>query len=184
MVSTNNRSYQRSGNSEQHLALSQMRAAETGRPVLQASVSGISAVIDPDGSRARHDRACSSRRSCTATVPTTTGETPYVRFGDWVVLLGAASRCWSVTVIVDRAARRASRIDQQLDRGDQADHHDHARAARAPAAAGRWCAPNCAPTTEPTAMSAATSHATSAKNTNSDRGDTVGDQREHVLHRR
>ena len=50
MVSTNNRSYQRSANSEQHLALGQMRAAETGRAVLQASVSGISAVIDPDGS--------------------------------------------------------------------------------------------------------------------------------------
>ena len=49
VVSTNNRSYRRSGNSEQHLAKSQMRAAETGRPVLQASVSGISAVIDPDG---------------------------------------------------------------------------------------------------------------------------------------
>ncbi len=64
VVSTNNRSYHRSGNSEQHLANSQMRAAETARPVLQASVSGISAVIDPDGTRARHDRTCSSRRSC------------------------------------------------------------------------------------------------------------------------
>ena len=31
VVSTNNRSYHRSGNSEQHLALGQMRAAETGR---------------------------------------------------------------------------------------------------------------------------------------------------------
>ena len=53
-MSTNNRSYHRSANTEQHLALGQMRAAETGRPVLQASVSGISAVIDPDGSV--HDR--------------------------------------------------------------------------------------------------------------------------------
>ena len=41
VVSTNNRSYRRSGNTEQHLALSRMRAAETGRPVVQASVSGI-----------------------------------------------------------------------------------------------------------------------------------------------
>ena len=57
MVSTNNRSYQRSANSEQHLALGQMRAAETGRAVLQASVSGISAVIDPDGSVHDRDRA-------------------------------------------------------------------------------------------------------------------------------
>ena len=50
VVSTNNRSYRRSANSAQHLALSQMSAAETGRPVLHASISGITAVIDADGS--------------------------------------------------------------------------------------------------------------------------------------
>ncbi|MDQ1431801.1 MAG: apolipoprotein N-acyltransferase [Actinomycetota bacterium] len=85
VVSTNNRSYQRSGNSEQHLASSQMRAAETGRPVLQASVSGISAVIEPDGTV--HDTTRLFQPAIVrATMPTTTGETPYVRFGDWVVI--------------------------------------------------------------------------------------------------
>jgi apolipoprotein N-acyltransferase len=88
VVSTNNRSYQRSGNTEQHLALGQMRAAETGRAVLQASVSGISAVIDPDGSV--HDRTHLFQSAVvTASVPMSTGETLYVRFGDWVVLLSA-----------------------------------------------------------------------------------------------
>ena len=54
--------------------------------MLQASVSGISAVIDPDGSV--HDRTKLFESAVvTATVPTTTGETLYVRFGDWVVLL-------------------------------------------------------------------------------------------------
>ncbi|MGH9041647.1 MAG: apolipoprotein N-acyltransferase, partial [Acidimicrobiia bacterium] len=36
VVSTNNRSFRRSANSAQHLAMSQWRAAETGRPVLHA----------------------------------------------------------------------------------------------------------------------------------------------------
>ena len=49
VVSTNNRSYRRSGNSAQHLESSRMRAAETGRAVVQAAVSGISAVISPAG---------------------------------------------------------------------------------------------------------------------------------------
>jgi len=100
VVSTNNRSYQRSGNSQQHLASSQMRAAETGRPVLQASVSGISAVIDPDGTV--HDSTeLFESAVVTATIPTTTGETPYVRFGDWVVL-GSALALVVVTVLAIR----------------------------------------------------------------------------------
>ena len=49
VVSTNNRSYERSANSAQHVAIGQMRAAETGRPVVQAAISGISAIIDADG---------------------------------------------------------------------------------------------------------------------------------------
>ncbi len=100
VVSTNNRSYQRSANSEQHLALGQIRAAETGRSVLQASVSGISAIIDPDGSV--HDRTKLFESAVvTASVPTSTGETLYVRFGDWVVLLSALALV-AVTVIAIR----------------------------------------------------------------------------------
>lgn len=99
VVSTNNRSYRRSGASAQHLALSQMRAAETGRPVVQAAISGISAFIDADG--VVHD-------ATKLFVPTvisrqvvgTTGETPYVRFGDWIVwgsagaVLGMVAAAW------------------------------------------------------------------------------------------
>jgi apolipoprotein N-acyltransferase len=100
VVSTNNRSYQRSANTEQHLALGQMRAAETGRAVLQASVSGISAVIDPDGSV--HDRTkLFTSAVVTATVPTSTGDTLYVRFGDWVVALSALALI-VVTVVAIR----------------------------------------------------------------------------------
>jgi apolipoprotein N-acyltransferase len=82
VVSTNNRSYRRSANSRQHVALSQMRAAETGRPVLQASISGISAVIDAHGN-VSHQTPLFKREIVDTTVELTTGTTLYVRFGDW-----------------------------------------------------------------------------------------------------
>jgi apolipoprotein N-acyltransferase len=105
VVSTNNRSYHRSGNSEQHLANSQMRAAETGRPVLQASVSGISAVIDPDGTV--HDTTDLFRKAIvTTTITTTSGQTPYVRFGDWIVLVSALGIAVATVVAVRRALSR------------------------------------------------------------------------------
>jgi apolipoprotein N-acyltransferase len=95
VVSTNNRSYRRSGNAAQHVALTQMRAAETARPFLQASISGITAAVDADGDL-RDTTRLFRNTVVTETVTTTTGETPYVRFGDWVpvasalLLLGAA----------------------------------------------------------------------------------------------
>jgi apolipoprotein N-acyltransferase len=89
VVSTNNRSYRRSGNSEQHIAQTQMRVAETGRPFVQASISGISAVIDADGN-VSHTTKLFQQAIVSDTVTTTTGETPYVRFGEWVVVASAA----------------------------------------------------------------------------------------------
>ncbi|HEX7521489.1 MAG TPA: apolipoprotein N-acyltransferase [Acidimicrobiia bacterium] len=83
VVTTNNRSYRRSANSAQHLALSQMRAAETARPVLHDSISGSTAVIDSSGvvhqrTRLFHNAVVAGR------ITTERGETPYVRYGDWV----------------------------------------------------------------------------------------------------
>ena len=93
-VTTNNRSYRRSANSEQHIALSQMSAAAIGRPVLQAAISGITAVIDASG--VVHQRSELFHNTVVdGSVTPTTGETPYVRFGDWVewgsglIVLGA-----------------------------------------------------------------------------------------------
>lgn len=104
VVSTSNRSYRRSGNSEQHLAQSQMRAAETARPVLQASVSGISAVIDADGTV--HDSTELFQRAIVqGTVDTTVGETPYVRFGDWIVALSALVLLGATVTFVVRSRR-------------------------------------------------------------------------------
>jgi apolipoprotein N-acyltransferase len=88
VVTTNNRSYRRSGLAAQHLAMSQMRAAETAR-----------AVVDPDGSV--HDTSrLFVNKVTTGTIPAVTGETLYVRLGDWVVALSAlallGAGAWSV----------------------------------------------------------------------------------------
>lgn len=96
VVSTNNRSYRRSGNTAQHIALTQMRAAETSRPFLQASISGITGAINADGD-VRSTTNLFRNTVVTETVTTTSGETPYVRIGDWVpvasalLLVGAAA---------------------------------------------------------------------------------------------
>ncbi|HKA68051.1 MAG TPA: apolipoprotein N-acyltransferase [Actinomycetes bacterium] len=49
VVQTNNATYGRTGQTEQQLAMSRLRAIEHGRPVLIAATSGISAVIAADG---------------------------------------------------------------------------------------------------------------------------------------
>ena len=103
VVSTNNRSYRRSGNTEQHLALSQLRAAETARPVVQASVSGISAVIDADGNVSDRTKLF-EKAIVDTTIVTTRGETLYVRFGDWFVWLC----CLAVVVTAVVATRRSA----------------------------------------------------------------------------
>jgi len=88
VVSTSDRAYGRSGIASLHLAQSQMRAAETGRPVLQASISGINGVIDADGSV--HDMSeLFENTITTGTVSTVTGETLFVRLGDWMLILCA-----------------------------------------------------------------------------------------------
>lgn len=49
VIHTNNATYQFRGQSEQQLLAARMRAAETSRPVLVSSTSGISAIIDAQG---------------------------------------------------------------------------------------------------------------------------------------
>jgi apolipoprotein N-acyltransferase len=89
VVSTNNRSYRRSAQAAQHLAISQMRAAETGRPVLHASINGITGVVDHTGRIVERTHLFVNSVT-TGEVEGTTGETIYVRLGEWVPALSAA----------------------------------------------------------------------------------------------
>lgn len=49
VAATNDASFGRGAESEQHIAQSQLRAVETGRSVVHASIAGTSALISPDG---------------------------------------------------------------------------------------------------------------------------------------
>ncbi|HEY7135055.1 MAG TPA: apolipoprotein N-acyltransferase [Acidimicrobiia bacterium] len=118
VVTTNNRSYRRSANSAQHLDTSQMRAAETARPVLHASISGITAVFDASGHQLRRTHLFRNT-VVTGAVTTTTGETPYVRYGDWVVWGSAIAVAAATIVVIVRRRRDGSNRDSSgsLDSG-------------------------------------------------------------------
>lgn len=104
VVSTNNRSFRRSPNSAQHLALGQMRVAETGRPLVQAAISGRSAFIDADGDVVATTQLF-DRTTLVRSVTGTRGRTPYVALGDWILVVGAA-----ILVVAAVRARRVMRF--------------------------------------------------------------------------
>ena len=107
VVSTNNRSYRRSGLSAQHVAMSQMRAAETGRPILHASISGVTAVVDADG-RVRQRSRLFVNQVTVGTIETRSGSTPYLRLGDWM-LLASSLGLVGAAVVAQRRGRREGR---------------------------------------------------------------------------
>jgi apolipoprotein N-acyltransferase len=89
VVSTNNRSFRRSANAAQHVAIGQMRAVETGRSVVHAGVSGRSAVIDPHG-RVLAAAGLFERTVLQRSVEARRGSTPYMVLGDWILWLSGA----------------------------------------------------------------------------------------------
>jgi apolipoprotein N-acyltransferase len=70
----------------QHLQIARMRALETGRVYLTASNTGISAAIWPDAS-VRYQLKQFVQDRIDFEVRSYGGATPYVRFGDWPVVL-------------------------------------------------------------------------------------------------
>ena len=75
----------------QHLQISQMRAIETGRPMLRATNTGATAVIDPHGAVVAALPA-GQRGVLAATVQGMRGTTPYIACGNLLfLLLGALS---------------------------------------------------------------------------------------------
>jgi len=81
----------------QHLQMARMRALETGRPMIRATNTGISALIDPKG-RIAVEGPLFERAVVRGTVRPHVGVTPYGRWRDWpmavfalggTVLLGA-----------------------------------------------------------------------------------------------
>ncbi|MFD4528321.1 apolipoprotein N-acyltransferase [Streptomyces sp. NPDC058470] len=78
-------SFQHSWAPEQHASLAALRAAETGRSMVHATLTGVSAVYGPSGERVGSWLGTDASTTMVYEVPVARGVTPYVRFGDWPV---------------------------------------------------------------------------------------------------
>jgi len=83
---TNDAWYGRSIGARQHNQVGAMRALETGRPMLRATNTGITSAIAHDG-RVLAELPWFVRGILEIEIAGRTGETPYLRFGDWPVLI-------------------------------------------------------------------------------------------------
>ncbi|MFB7927517.1 apolipoprotein N-acyltransferase [Streptomyces sp. NPDC056039] len=77
--------FQQSWAPEQHASLAALRAAETGRPMVHATLTGVSAVYGPSGQRIGPWLGTDASAAHVYEVPLAHGTTPYVRLGDWTV---------------------------------------------------------------------------------------------------
>ncbi|MBT2482004.1 apolipoprotein N-acyltransferase [Streptomyces sp. ISL-94] len=90
----------------QHASLAALRAAEDGRPVLHATLTGISAVHGPSGERIGAALPTSASTAAVYEVPLSRGTTLYVRYGDWPVAAALAALAAYCAAQGVRALRR------------------------------------------------------------------------------
>jgi apolipoprotein N-acyltransferase len=102
--------FQRSWGPDQHASLAAVRAVESGRPVVQAALSGVSAAFDARGRRLAW-RPTSWRGAAVVELPRSGGTTLYVRFGDW--LPRACCLALACAALAARSRRRRSRPNKE-----------------------------------------------------------------------
>jgi len=109
VVTTNDSSYLRSEASREHVIMSQLRAVETARWIVQAAISGESAIVSPHGQVVAHS-ALFVPAILRADVPTGSAKTLYVRLGDWFPLLCLVFAGWlAARGIAARVGERRAR---------------------------------------------------------------------------
>ncbi len=114
VVQTNNATYGWTGQPEQQLAMSRLRAVETGRTVLVAATSGLSAVIAPDG-RVSAGSTEFERWIYDGPVTVRTGQTLATRLGPWperiLGTLGLGAVALAVALAIRRRRERSPSTD-------------------------------------------------------------------------
>lgn len=111
VVQTNNATYGGTSQLAQQVNMSRVRAVEFGIPVLVAATSGVSAVVDPDGSlRSSLEDGASGVLRAEVAVPD--GVTVASRIGAFVEVALVVAALASVVVAVIMSARRSRRSDQ------------------------------------------------------------------------
>ncbi|APU39264.1 apolipoprotein N-acyltransferase [Streptomyces sp. TN58] len=90
----------------QHASLAALRAAENGRPMVHATLTGVSVVHGPSGERIGPALATSARTAQVYEVPLARGSTVFVRFGAWPVTAALAVLAAWCAVVGVRSFRR------------------------------------------------------------------------------
>ncbi|MCP3821802.1 apolipoprotein N-acyltransferase [Streptomyces sp. A3M-1-3] len=101
--------FQSSWAPEQHASLAALRAAETGRPMVHATLTGVSAVYGPRGERAGVLLGTDRSAAAVYEIPLARGTTPYVSLGDWAVYGALAVLAVLCAVEGVRSLRRPAR---------------------------------------------------------------------------
>jgi apolipoprotein N-acyltransferase len=108
VVQTNNATFGHTAETYQQLAMSQLRAIETGRTVLQVSTTGASAIIDPRGNLVTQSGALFKPAILAANVDLETAQTDAVRWGaipEWL-LAGLAIVAAALSIALSVASQR------------------------------------------------------------------------------
>ncbi|MGW1077301.1 apolipoprotein N-acyltransferase [Streptomyces sp. NPDC002537] len=116
VVQTNNATYGRTGQPEQQLAMSRLRAIEHGRAVVTAATSGISAVVAPDGKVLQRSEEF-TRDVLSARIPLRDGTTVADRVGaapEWTLAMVGLLSCAAALLI-----GRRGRTDEPQRKGQQ-----------------------------------------------------------------
>ncbi|WP_425572845.1 apolipoprotein N-acyltransferase [Streptomyces blastmyceticus] len=106
VVQTNNATYGRTGQPEQQLAMSRLRAVEHGRAVVTAATSGISAVVAPDGKVLQRSEEF-TRDVISARIPLRDGTTVADRTGaapEWALAMVGVLSC-AAALLIGRRGR-------------------------------------------------------------------------------
>ncbi len=88
----------------QHIQIARMRAVETNRPLVRATNTGISALIDADGNIAKQSPQF-AEYVLTGTIQPRSGETPYVKWRNTPILILMAAFL-IIGLLVNRIGRK------------------------------------------------------------------------------
>ncbi|MBB4895271.1 apolipoprotein N-acyltransferase [Streptomyces olivoverticillatus] len=119
VVQTNNATYGRTGQPEQQLAMSRLRAVEHGRAVVTAATSGISAVVAPDGRVLQRSKEF-TQDVITARIPLRDGTTLADRAGaapEWALAIVGLLSCAAALLIGRRV--RPEGAEKNMDKKGQ-----------------------------------------------------------------
>jgi apolipoprotein N-acyltransferase len=114
VVQTNNATYGKTGQPEQQLAMSRLRAIEHGRAVVTAATSGISAIVGPDGKIEQRSEEF-TQQVLNADIPLRDGKTVADRVGaapEWALAMVGLLSC-AVAIALDRRGRTRTTKGQE-----------------------------------------------------------------------